>query len=287
MRIAYVRCVQLPEPDIDEQPLVEGLNTAGHEAVVAAWDDPLVDWGGFDLVLIRATWNYIEHLEAFGAWLERVDRLSTLVNPIETLKWNLHKGYLRELSEKGIPIVPTHFCQRYDAASVARVAESHGWVKIVIKPVISAGSFGTRVFDLEADGMDEGQSFLDEMIAGREMMIQRYMPSVDTVGETALVVIDGELTHAIEKKPRFDDQEEEVCLREEISDEMRSFAQRILDAAGKEYLYARVDIIPDDDGSMLLSELEMLEPSLFFPYCPGAVEAFVRGVERQVTRIEG
>lgn len=103
---------------------------------------------------------------------------------------------------------------------------------------------------------------------------------MDTVGETALVVIDGELTHAIEKRPRFDDQEEEVYLREEISDEMRAFVNKVLDAAGKECLYARVDVMPDEAGGFMLSELEMLEPSLFFPYCQKAVDAFVQGVEK-------
>jgi len=286
MRIAYVSCARLPEPDIDEQPLLDGLIGAGHEARVAAWDDGSVDWAWFDLVLIRATWNYAQHIDAFEAWIERVDGVTTLVNPAETLKWNLHKAYLRELSSCGVAIVPTAFFDRGKGVSVGEVARGEKWIKIVIKPTISAGSFCTRVFDLGCGGLDEAQAFFDEMIAQRGMMIQRYMPSVDTVGETALIVIDGELTHAIEKKPRFDDQEEEVCLREEISDEMRAFARRVLEAADKEYLYARVDIIPDDDGSMLLSEFEMLEPSLFFPYCQHAVDVFVRGVERQVTRIE-
>jgi len=108
------------------------------------------------------------------------------------------------------------------------------------------------------------------------------MESVNSVGETALIVIDGELTHAIEKRPRFDDQDESVLLREEISDEMRAFAARVLDAAGKECLYARVDVMPDADGGLVLSELEMLEPSLFFPYCAAAMDVFVRGLERMV-----
>ena len=118
------------------------------------------------------------------------------------------------------------------------------------------------------------------------MMIQRYIPSVDTVGETALIVIDGELTHAIEKRPRFDDQDEQVFLRESITDEMRSMAELALKAAGKDHLYARVDVIPDEDGSLMLSELEMLEPSLFFPYCERAVEVFVRGVEKRLATVQ-
>lgn len=285
MRIAYVSCTELPEADIDERPLVEALIAAGHEARVVAWDDDSVDWAGFDLAVVRATWNYAQQVEKFSDWIDRVSALTTIVNPIETLKWNLHKGYLRELHEQGVSIIPTAFVDQGAEVCVAQIADDDGWGKIVIKPMVSAGSFGTRVFDLDGGEGDGAQSFFDEMIAQRDMMIQKYMASVDTVGETALIVIDGELTHAIEKRPRFDDQDEEVYLRETISDEMRAFATRVLDAAGKENLYARVDVIPDDDGKLMLSELELLEPSLFFPHFPRAVEVFVRGVEKWAERV--
>ncbi len=282
MKIAYVSCQNLPEPDIDENPLVEGLKAAGHDASVAGWDDESVDWSQFDAILIRATWNYAWHLEAFRAWIARANRQTTLINPIETLEWNLHKGYLKELQAAGIPIIPTAFFKQNASASIMELCESRGWSRIVIKPTVSAGSFGTRAFDLCKGEAPAAQAFFDEMIAQREMMIQRFVPAVETVGETALIVIDGELTHAIEKRPRFDDQDEEVYLRESISDEMRDIVPKVIDAASKDHLYARVDVIPDDDGSLMLSELEMLEPSLFFPYFPDAVGVYVRGMEKRM-----
>ena len=280
MRVAYVSCMELPEPDIDERPLVEGLIAAGHEAVVAAWDDPDVDWAGFDVAVVRATWNYIDDVEAFAAWIDRVDGLTRLLNPASTMKWNLHKGYLRELRAGGVPIVPTAFFECGASENMFFLCGSRGWERIVVKPTVGAGSFGTRSFDLNADEGHAAQLYFDEMVAQRDMMVQVFMESVNTVGETALIVIDGELTHAIEKKPRFDDQDAQVLLRETISDEMHGMVDRVLDAAGKDSLYARVDVMPAADGSLVLSELEMLEPSLFFPYCADAVGVMVRGVER-------
>jgi glutathione synthase/RimK-type ligase-like ATP-grasp enzyme len=253
---------------------------------VAGWNDESVDWSRFDAILIRATWDYAQHLDAFRAWITRVNEQTTLINPIETLEWNLHKGYLTEMQDAGIPIIPTAFFDRGASASVIELCESRGWARIVIKPTVSAGSFGTRAFDLCKGEAGAAQSFFDEMVAQREMMVQRYIPSVDTVGETALIVIGGELTHAIEKRPRFDDQDEQVFLRESISDEMREIATKVIDAANKDHLYARVDVIPDEDGSLMLSELEMLEPSLFFPYCERAVEVFVRGVEKRMSTVQ-
>ena len=278
MRVAYVSCLELPEADIDEGPLVGALVEAGHEAVVAAWDDPSVDWAGFDVAVVRATWNYIDDLGAFEAWIDRVDGLTKLLNPAETMRWNLHKGYLSELEAGGVEVVPTGFFGVGECVDLADVCGGRGWGKVVVKPTVSAGSFGTRVFDLDRGEGEAAQAFFDGMIAEREMMVQVFMESVDTVGETAIVVIDGGITHAIEKRPRFDDQEESVLLRETISDEMRAFVSRVLEVAGKENLYARVDVMPDGDGALMLSELEMLEPSLFFPYFSGALDVFVRGL---------
>jgi hypothetical protein len=39
--------------------------------------------------------------------------------------------------------------------------------------------------------------------------------------------------------------------------------------------YARVDLIPDDEGNPVVLELELIEPSLFFAQAPGWVERFV------------
>ncbi len=281
MKVAYISCMELPEPDIDQEPLVGALSAAGHETLVAAWDDPSVDWAGFDVAVVRATWNYIDDVEAFRAWIDRVDGLTTLLNPAETMKWNLHKGYLRELESGGVPIVPTAFFDKGETADVIGVCSERGWSRIVIKPSVGAGSYGTRAFDLNEGEGHRAQRYFDEMIEQRDMMVQVFMESVNTVGETALIVIDGELTHAIEKRPRFDDQDESVLLREVVTDEMREIADRVMGVAGKEALYGRVDVMPDAEGALVLSELELLEPSLFFPYFPSAMDVFVRGLERR------
>ena len=44
--------------------------------------------------------------------------------------------------------------------------------------------------------------------------------------------------------------------------------------------YARLDFIPESDGSPLVSELELIEPSLFLPLCGGAVERFADALVR-------
>ena len=48
--------------------------------------------------------------------------------------------------------------------------------------------------------------------------------------------------------------------------------------ARAELLYARLDLIPADDGKPLISELELIEPSLFLVQHPPALERLVEGI---------
>ena len=95
--------------DPDESPLREALEAElGRGAVeVRYWDDASVDWGRFDTVLIRSTWDYVDHLDDYLAWAEHVESVTRLLNPASVVRWNTDKRYLAELGTVGIPIVPT------------------------------------------------------------------------------------------------------------------------------------------------------------------------------------
>ena len=101
MRIALVTCIDPPQEDFDAPPLRDALAARGHDSSVVAWDDAQVDWKGFDAALLRSTWNYYHRHDEFLAWAARVDAVSALWNPLEIVRWNTHKFYLRELERVG------------------------------------------------------------------------------------------------------------------------------------------------------------------------------------------
>jgi hypothetical protein len=55
-------------------------------------------------------------------------------------------------------------------------------------------------------------------------------------------------------------------------------AQQALAAAPAHATYARVDIVPDDDGTLRIMELELIEPALFLDYAPDGGAAFTRSI---------
>ena len=287
MRVAIATCTNPPEPDPDEALLVTGLRQAGHEATILAWDDERAQsaFREHDLVVVRSTWNYYEHVDAFVAWVAGVGSTTRILNPPAVVAWNAKKTYLVELAERGVDIVPTEFVRRGETRAVGDIFAARGWDQVVIKPVVSAGSFRTERFARAS--LAAAQSFLDGLVQDRDTMVQRWMPSVETYGERSLVWIDGEVTHAIRKTPRFAGGVEQVSGDIEIAEDERAFAMRALAPFASELLYARVDMVRDGEGVLRIMELELIEPSLFFRQSPLALARFIAAIERTGLHVGG
>ncbi len=280
-RIAWVTCQSLPEPDADETPALDAMRAAGLDVTLAAWDDDAVDWARFDLAVIRSTWNYYHDPARFEAWLGRAAEATTLANPLAACRWNLHKGYLRELGAAGVAIVPTAWQAQSESVldpvlDLAGVMDDRGWAAVVVKPTVSAASFGTRRFE-RADAA-AGQAFLKDLASRGDAMVQPYIEGVDAAGEHSIIWIAGTYTHAIRKSPRLAGDDESVSGELPVDADQRAAADAVLaaipEAARDRLLYARVDLMPAG-GRWLLSELELLEPSLFLAQSPSALARFV------------
>ncbi|MEO8504946.1 MAG: hypothetical protein ABI609_13695 [Acidobacteriota bacterium] len=278
MRIALVSMTVLDQDDFDEVPLARALEARGFESVRVGWDDPRVDWSGFDAALLRSTWDYHHRRDEFLLWARRAAAETRLFNPPDLIEWNSHKFYLRELEHAGIAIVPTVFLERGSAADLPAILEHEGWDAAVIKPAVSADSFATE--RAERLSPEAGQRHLDQHLAERDMLVQVYMPAVVEPGERCLVAIDGEVSHAVRKRSKFlggrHAGPEGVPVPVEADE--GSAAENILKRIGHPPLYARIDLIRDGDGVPRLMELELVEPSLFFAARPGAAEALVEAL---------
>ena len=105
-RLALARCQNLPEWEVDDQPLHTALRRLGIHLETPNWEEN-ANWSSYDLVVPRLTWNYQEHPDAFAKWIDARERDGNLCNPASTLRWNMHKRYLRDLAKAGIPTMPT------------------------------------------------------------------------------------------------------------------------------------------------------------------------------------
>jgi len=309
VRIALATCAALPELDPDDTPLLAALAERGAKADAVVWDDPDVVWADYDMVVIRSTWDYAQRPAEFLAWAERVAAVTTLANPLPVVRWNTDKHYLRELDEAGIAVVPTIWLEpERHLSSRALHTRFPANGDLVIKPAVSAGSRDTgRYTAIDANSRGLAIQHAKRLLeADRTVMVQRYLTSVDTVGEHAHVFFAGEYSHSILKGAMLDGpevaidgvyKEERISPVEATASEVEAAlnvvitARRLLTASAngepvdpEKFLFARVDFVKDDDGNPVLMELEMVEPSLFFGYHEGALDRFADVIIARASR---
>lgn len=279
MSVALVTCQNPPEADPDEVLLRAAVEARGVEARVVPWDAPPAP-EAHGLWVLRSTWDYHHRLDDFLAFCARVSARSRLLNPLHVVRWNARKTYLRELKERGVPIVRTAFLPRGGGGETLRsICALYGWDDVVVKPALSAGSFATRRFRGAAE-REAGEAFLRELVQSCEVMVQGYVADVEGRGERSLVFIDGELTHAVRKSPRLSGQEEHVGEAVEIAPEERALAEIALRPFRERLLYGRVDVVRDEAGTPMVMELELIEPSLFLAQHPPALARFADAISR-------
>ena len=278
-RIAFATWAKLPGLSDDDRLAVGPLARLGLPVEGCVWDDPRVDWGEFDAIVVRSTWDYHRHLGEFLAWTDRAEVAPRLRNSPATIRWNSHKSYLLDLERGGVPIVPTRLIG--DPEAVRAVARTEGWSTVVVKAAVSAGGFRTYRIDMRAAARRPVLGAVDPPEG--ELLVQPYREEVERSGERSLVFLGGEYSHAFLRAPRLAAGSPLVeGTRTDPSASELSVARAAIAAAPEPTVYARVDLVRRDDGRTELMELELIEPALALGSSVGAPERFAAAIASAV-----
>ncbi len=265
-RIALVSCGDFPELSGSEKLLPPVLRDSGHEVEVCIWDANDVVWQSYDAVVIRSPWDYYKKIPQFLAWLEVLEASGVnVINDIKTLRWNLNKSYLFELSQAGLPVIPSQLVAPSDQRTLHQIFEAMHSKDIIVKPVQSAGAW--RTLRINSDNLADAALNFDDWRQEQDFLIQAFMPEIVDVGEWSLIYFDGQFSHALVKRAKAGDfrvQSEHggTVQKADPSENISTQALKILKYLPRMPCYARVDGVLRD-GAFLLMELELLEPQLF------------------------
>jgi glutathione synthase/RimK-type ligase-like ATP-grasp enzyme len=261
MRIAIATSRDIPNLPPGEHALLSALESVGIAASPVIWSSHEIDWSKFAAVVIRSCWDYHLRPSEFLAWIGRLEQMRIpVLNPPDSIRWNIDKRYLRDLSEKGIPIPESIWVLPGDQIDVAAACRERAWPSAVVKPLVGATAYRT---ERARDGVVQGP-----------MLVQEYLPAIETEGEWSLVYIAGRLSHSVRKRAREGDfrvQQEfgGTIERAEAPEAALAVAECTMAALPGPAALARVDLV-ETPRSVALMELELIDPELFFQLAPEA-----------------
>ena len=264
----------------DDDLAIAPLNDLGIAVETVSWRQTERAWSDFEMVVIRTPWDYQSSPDEFLAVLETIESHTRLENPLDIVRWNLDKRYLREMETRGTRIVPTIWDATYNATEFDRWLSEFQTDEIIIKPTVSATAEHTyRLKNYDAS--------LESVFATREFLVQPFMPNIIAEGEFSLFYFNGEYSHAINKSPKTNDfrvQEEHGGIITEIQPDeiVTALGRETLATIGRDLLYARVDFVRDGEGNFCLMELELIEPALYLRMNEGAPERFAKACQNRL-----
>lgn len=265
--------------------LQAALSAEGIAATPTPWTshaDDAAGLRGFAHVLPLLAWGYHrEHarwLRACDTWLRAG---VPMANPAGVLAWNSDKRYLAELAGRGVAVPATTWTREPTRELLERAFADTGAQELIVKPSVSGGAWKTQ--RVRRDGIDE---VMGDAAPGIDMLVQPYLPTIATEGETSLLFFGGTLSHVVNKRPvpgGFRVQEEfggRYAVLPEPPAGALALARQVLAAIDAPLLYARIDTVPDADGRWLLMEAELIEPDFYLGVDPRRGAGFVHALRR-------
>ncbi|WP_047545744.1 RimK family alpha-L-glutamate ligase [Psychroserpens sp. Hel_I_66] len=269
----------------EDRLVYHALEQVGLKTLRLAWDDMFFDWSSTRSVLFRSTWDYFDRFDEFSMWLEKISSKTLLLNSEKIIRWNIDKHYLLDLDKKGIHIAQSHFIEKGSKVTLAQLHDILNWDETVLKPCISGAARHT--YKLSSENYYHHEQIFQELISSESMMLQPFQHNFINKGEISMMVFNGKFSHAILKKAKAGDFRVQDDFGGSVHDYKPSeedilFAENAVAACPELPIYARVDIFEDNDGHIALSELELIEPELWFRRHKTAALALAEGVKQKL-----
>ena len=251
----------------EDRLLTQELEQLGLKVTRTFWDNDSFDWSATRFALFRATWDYFHRFNEFHYWLKKTAQQIQFINPYSVIKWNLDKHYLQILQQEGINTPPTVFIKKGMLVTLRELLTQKKWKKAILKPAIAGGAWHT--YFLDESNVDQYQDIFQQLISNESMLLQEFQEHIITKGELSFMVFGGKYSHAILKRAkqgdfRVQDDFGGTVHSYSASTEEKKFAEQAVAQCKQLPVYARVDVMWDNNNQLCLSELEMIEPELWF-----------------------
>ncbi|MCX2683086.1 ATP-grasp domain-containing protein [Campylobacter sp. MIT 21-1685] len=271
-------CKAYPQGNRELNILHHRLNSLGFKCEFALWQELGLDSLNENYVLLPlGMWDYSLYYKDFLNFLEHLDKQKIRIfNSVATLRKNSSKEYLKILQNESLPVVPSTFLYKDDIWEVS--LQRCSFKTAVIKPLVGQSGNGVRF-------LSEKNPTQEEFKYGA--IVQPFIKSVREFGECSLVFFKMKFAYAVQKNVQDDWRansryQVKITPLACVPKKWIEIAKQALKLLDEKSLYARVDILPQKDHSVFLSEVELLEPCLYFSLHSKGLESFVNHLTKKL-----
>ena len=267
----------------EDNLLKKELELLGHNTLIKDWKSIDSNCNKTKVAIFRSTWDYFDNFSLFINWLEKSKSNIRFINSYNLIKWNLDKTYLFDLEKKGINIPRTILIKRKEKISLKDLFSKTNWKEAIIKPTVSGAARHTYRIN-HNNYLNYERLFID-LINEEDFLFQEFMTDITKNGEISLILISGKFTHAVKKIAKEGDfrVQDDHGGKVEVyypSDEEIHFAEDSLKCCDELPVYARVDIVYDNNNKISLGELELIEPELWFRNNPNSAKLLAEEINK-------
>lgn len=271
--IIIATCKSYKEGNEALRNLRNSLNKLNFLCVLKPWQEIKVsELAKNTLILALGAWDYSLEYEKFLNFLNELERAQIpILNSSEILKMNADKSYLKSLEKANLPIIPSIIFKKNEDFDLSQIP----FEKAVIKPLTGQSGNGVR--------------FLAQKIPTKEefphgALVQPFIESVEELGEFCFIFFGGKFAYAIHRQTQKDWRANsnygvKIAPLKNPSKTHINLALKALKALkSSNLLYARVDLLPQKNGTALINEVELIEPSLYFDFYANSIDEFIKNL---------
>lgn len=266
--------------------LKKELENQGLKVIRKDWASKDFNWEKTRYAIFRSTWDYFDRFDEFFKWIEKTKNKTKFINSVEIINWNIDKRYLQDLVDQNINVAATNFIEKDTQISLIELLKKYNWSEAILKPAISGAARHT--YRITKKNVKNIQKIFDKLIKNECMLFQEFLKNIIKQGEISLIMISGEYTHSVRKIAkkndfRVQDDHGGIVKKHNATRQEIDFAKQVIKSCPYQPIYARVDIVYDNYNLPSLSELELIEPELWFRNYPKAANKLAKQISSLFT----
>jgi hypothetical protein len=272
----------------DDYLLARSLTALGRRVERVSYQDANFSWDSSKTAVLRSAWELKDSKENFDEFMRYYDETSsrTAFFNYDVDQWiKTKEHYTWDLARAGIKTLDFVYITPDNVTTLEDIMSQNNWDAVVFKP---ASHSEVREM-VTRENVGEKELIWQQYSKRDEMLVQNFQSEI-AKGEVSIIYIGGVYSHAVLKVPEegeFNIHYGYAYLHEPTDEEM-AFAQDVYSAMtqqGFSPVFARIDIVRDNNGALALMELKIRSAILYLSFYPEAAEALAVVLDNTIDNV--